>query len=328
MLTCRTTGIASWPAKGSSRSHAQPSRCATGSMLASRDFQALPSLSSHLPYTSGPLLPGPLDPRDYPPISWGFAQDLGVSRRPFAPLASHHSNRNMAMDMAGLGVCHGSLPSPQVQYNPSVPMAQTSFRRPMRPMRKSIWQSANYDNVRRTIYICDIASQVTEAEVAQHFADCGQIMDCRVCGDPNSAMRFAFIEFKEEASVMKALQLNWSLLGSHRLRVTPSKTAIVPVKSDFLPRTKEERALCARTVYVANIDKKVDKEDVLAYFEKICGHVTKCRLLFDYHRSTSIAFVEFAQYESAKNALDCSGALMGTMPIRVTPSKAPVRDEA
>ncbi len=45
--------------------------------------------------------------------------------------------------------------------------------------------------------------QVTEAEVAQHFADCGQIMDCRVCGDPNSAMRFAFIEFKEEASVMK-----------------------------------------------------------------------------------------------------------------------------
>ena len=61
----------------------------------------------------------------------------------------------------------------------------------------------------------------------------------------------------------------------------------------------------------------------------ICaGHVTKCRLLFDYHRSTSIAFVEFAQYESAKNALDCSGALMGTMPIRVTPSKAPVRDEA
>ena len=37
---------------------------------------------------------------------------------------------------------------------------------------------------------------------------------------------------------------------------------------------------------------------------------------------------EFAQYESAKIALDCSGALMGTMPIRVTPSKAPVRDEA
>ena len=73
------------------------------------------------------------------------------------------------------------------------------------------------------------------------------------------------------AVVLQALKLNGSLLGCHRLRVTPSKTAIVPVKSDFLPRTDQERALCARTVYVANIDKKVDKEDVLAYFEKFCG---------------------------------------------------------
>ena len=76
-------------------------------------------------------------------------------------------------------------------------------------------------------------------------------------------------------SAVQALKLNGSLLGCHRLRVTPSKTAIVPVKSDFLPRTDLERALCARTVYVANIDKKVDKEDVLAYFEKFCGEACK-----------------------------------------------------
>lgn len=25
-------------------------------------------------------------------------------------------------------------------------------------------------------------------------------MDCRICGDPNSAMRFAFIEFAEDAA--------------------------------------------------------------------------------------------------------------------------------
>jgi hypothetical protein len=31
-------------------------------------------------------------------------------------------------------------------------------------------------------------------------------MDCRICGDPNSAMRFAFIEFLEEA-------------GAHAVRV-------------------------------------------------------------------------------------------------------------
>ncbi len=190
---------------------------------------------------AGPLLPGPLDPRDYPPISWGFAQDLGVSRRPFAPLASHHSNGVPLTELmrhalrahviaAQITICTSPMSfrdgrfqrcslmcaywavwqgiwrwiwqawayamalfhpprfvpvqhlctylttytcckrcmnrdatALQVQYNPSVPMAQTSFRRPMRPMRKSIWQSANYDNVRRTIYICDIASQVWHA---------------------------------------------------------------------------------------------------------------------------------------------------------------------
>ena len=33
------------------------------------------------------------------------------------------------------------------------------------------------------------------------FKECGQIVDCRVCGDPNSAMRFAFIEFCSEDGV-------------------------------------------------------------------------------------------------------------------------------
>jgi hypothetical protein len=29
------------------------------------------------------------------------------------------------------------------------------------------------------------------------------VMDCRICGDPNSAMRFAFIEFLEEAGAQE-----------------------------------------------------------------------------------------------------------------------------
>ena len=58
------------------------------------------------------------------------------------------------------------------------------------------------------------------------------------------------------------------------------------------------------------------------------GPVTKIRLLCDYNHVSSIAFVEFAKYDSAKAALDCSGALLGLLPIRVTPSKAPVRDES
>ena len=41
------------------------------------------------------------------------------------------------------------------------------------------------------------------------------------------------------------------------------------------------------------------------------GPVSKIRLLGDYHHATRIAFIEFDKAESAKVALNCSGALLG-----------------
>ncbi len=41
------------------------------------------------------------------------------------------------------------------------------------------------------------------------------------------------------------------------------------------------------------------------------GHVTKLRLLGDMHHMSRIAFVEFEEAESANQALDISGALLG-----------------
>ena len=43
-------------------------------------------------------------------------------------------------------------------------------------------------------------AQATEDMLATFFADCGTVVDCRICGDAHSAMRFAFIEFIDEAS--------------------------------------------------------------------------------------------------------------------------------
>lgn len=42
-----------------------------------------------------------------------------------------------------------------------------------------------------------MCSQVTEEQLAMVFQECGRVLDCRICGDPNSIMRFAFIEFYE-----------------------------------------------------------------------------------------------------------------------------------
>ena len=140
-------------------------------------------------------------------------------------------------------------------------------------------------------------------------------------------MRFAFIEFETEESARAALVKNGTVLGLYPLRVLPSRTAIVPVNLTYLPRSYEEREQCGRTVYAANIDKKVDREDVRAFFETLCGRVSKLRLLGDYAHATRIAFVEFLTPESAMAALNCSGALLGSLPVRVSPSKTPVRPD-
>eukprot|EP00252_Welwitschia_mirabilis_P022510 TRINITY_DN6109_c0_g3_i1.p1 TRINITY_DN6109_c0_g3~~TRINITY_DN6109_c0_g3_i1.p1 ORF type:complete len:329 (-),score=40.44 TRINITY_DN6109_c0_g3_i1:543-1529(-) len=181
------------------------------------------------------------------------------------------------------------------------------------------------ESIRRTVYVSDIDQMVTEEQLAALFINCGQVVDCRVCGDPNSVLRFAFVEFTDEESARAALSLSGTMLGYYPVRVLPSKTAILPVNPTFLPSSEDERELCARTIYCTNIDKKVSQADVKLFFESLCGEVSRLRLLGDYQHSTRIAFVEFVHAESAMSALNCSGAILGSLPIRVSPSKTPVR---
>lgn len=195
-----------------------------------------------------------------------------------------------------------------------------------RPRRGKDKQEALADNVKRTVYISDLDQQITEEQLAAFFQGVGVVADCRVCGDPNSAMRFAFVEFSKVEEAGAALDKSGLELGTTKLKVLPSKTAIVPVNKDLMPRNKEEMEQCSRTVYATNIDKKVDRDDVQRFFEALCGPVGKLRLLGDHAHSTRIAFVEFDHADSALAALSCSGALLGTMPIRVSPSKTPVRN--
>ncbi|KMZ75075.1 putative Poly(A)-binding protein [Zostera marina] len=183
------------------------------------------------------------------------------------------------------------------------------------------------DRIRRTVYVAEIDQHITEEDLVAMFAACGPVVDCRACGDPNSVLRFAFVEFSNEQDARKALNLSGVFLGYYPLKVLPSKTAILPVNPQYLPQTEDEKEMCVRTIYCTNIDKKISQEQVKSFFESTCGKVLRLRLLGDHLHSTHIAFVEFVQAESAVQALGCSGAILGNFPIRVSPSKTPVRKE-
>lgn len=181
------------------------------------------------------------------------------------------------------------------------------------------------DSIRRTVYVSELDHTVTEERLADIFANCGQVVDCRICGDPHSVLRFAFIEFSDEEGARAALNLGGTMLGFYPVRVLPSKTAILPVNPKFLPRTEDEKEMVIRTIYCTNIDKKVTQLDVKSFFQELCGEVSRLRLLGDNVHSTRIAFVEFVNAEGAIMALNCSGMILGTLPVRVSPSKTPVK---
>ncbi|KAL2902968.1 Polyadenylate-binding protein-interacting protein 12 [Bienertia sinuspersici] len=182
--------------------------------------------------------------------------------------------------------------------------------------------------IRRTVYVSDIDQQVTEEQLAGLFIHYGQVVDCRICGDPNSVLRFAFVEFTDEEGAFAALSLSGTMLGYYPIKVLPSKTAIAPVNPTYLPQNDDEREMCARTIYCTNIDKKVSQAEIKLFFESVCGEVQRLRMLGDNHHSTRIAFVEFVKAESAIAALNCSGVVLGASAIRVSPSKTPVRPRA
>uniref|UniRef100_A0A803NAQ0 RRM domain-containing protein n=1 Tax=Chenopodium quinoa TaxID=63459 RepID=A0A803NAQ0_CHEQI len=202
---------------------------------------------------------------------------------------------------------------------------RNTFNQGRRRMNGRSFRAQREESIRRTVYVSDIDQHVTEERLAALFSSCGQVVDCRICGDPHSVLRFAFVEFADEHGARAALSLGGTMLGYYPVRVLPSKTAILPVNPTFLPRSEDEREMCARTVYCTNIDKKVSQLDVKNFFESACGEVSRLRLLGDNVHSTRIAFVEFDIAESAIMALNCSGMILGTQPIRVSPSKTPVR---
>eukprot|EP01025_Chloroclados_australasicus_P046265 TRINITY_DN5101_c0_g2_i1.p1 TRINITY_DN5101_c0_g2~~TRINITY_DN5101_c0_g2_i1.p1 ORF type:complete len:471 (-),score=29.98 TRINITY_DN5101_c0_g2_i1:1955-3157(-) len=192
-------------------------------------------------------------------------------------------------------------------------------------------------NKERTIYVSEINHNVTEQDLAHLFSRCGDVVDCRLCGDAHSRMRFAFIEFSTDtyqSAIPEALKLNDTVLCGFPIRVLRSKTAIIPVKREYLPKCQNEMERCQRTIYVSNIDRRLMEKDVIAFFEMLSvdektgadGKIAKIRMLADKPHNTSIAFIEFYKAESAIAALNvCQGALMGCLPLRLSPSKTPVR---
>lgn len=244
----------------------------------------------------------------------------------YSPIDHNHDQPEFALNyFMQPAVYFKNHPENGIEGFPNNRRRRNNYSNTRRLSNGRAFRAQREDSIKRTVYVSDIDHNVTEEQLAGLFGSYGHVLDCRVCGDPHSRLRFAFVEFADENSARGALTLCGTVLGSSQITVLPSKTAILPVNPTFLPRSEDEREMCARTVYCTNIDKKVSQTEVKNFFEARCGEVSRLRLLGDNVHSTRIAFVEFVMAESAIMALDCCGESLGAQPIRVSPSKTPVR---
>ncbi|XP_076929302.1 polyadenylate-binding protein-interacting protein 9-like [Bidens hawaiensis] len=246
----------------------------------------------------------------------------------YSPMDRNRDQSEFAVNYLVQPAYFESYPGNGIEGYPNNQRRRNTYSNTRRLSNGRAFRAQREDSIKRTVYVSDIDHNVTEEQLAALFSGYGHVLDCRVCGDPHSRLRFAFVEFSDENSARVALSLGGTMLGFSPITVLPSKTAILPVNPTFLPRSEDEREMCARTVYCTNIDKQVSQTEVKIFFETRCGEVSRLRLLGDNVHSTRIAFVEFVMAESAIMALDCCGQALGAQPIRVSPSKTPVRPRA
>jgi len=177
-----------------------------------------------------------------------------------------------------------------------------------------------------TVFVKDVPASVTERELAAVFSECGTILDCRLCGDMSSnKFSYAFVAFETANGMDRALRLDRTFLHGRNIIVRRSDTAVIPVNPLLLPQNEAEMESCARTIYVANVDKAVGKDELRELFETNAGVVSRLHVQEKANAAANVAFIEFEELTSAGVALHLTGKKLRNRTIRVSASKTPLR---
>jgi len=98
------------------------------------------------------------------------------------------------------------------------------------------------DDIHRTIYVSNLTPSVTPEQLLQLFGtQAGEVKYVRMAGDEGFGSRAAFIEFTEQASVMRALALTGQAVGGCLIHVSAANTAITkPAGTGMLGATSKE----------------------------------------------------------------------------------------